>query len=146
MVLEGIITNITDFGIFVNIGLEQEGLVHRSEVGRWMQNDPKRILQVGSVVKVMVLQIEQELKRIGLSIKAALKLPLTRPQARESSAPFERYRRDDRASNRFDRDSGFGDGARGASGAGRRRRDKKDLTVQKHQTRETERKKTRKCF
>ncbi|MFA7693184.1 MAG: S1 RNA-binding domain-containing protein [Candidatus Hydrogenedentes bacterium] len=146
MVLEGIITNITDFGIFVNIGLEQEGLVHRSEVGRWMQNDPKRILQVGSVVKVMVLQIEQELKRIGLSIKAALKLPLTRPQARESSAPFERYRRDDRASNRFDRDSGFGDGARGASGAGRRRRDKKDLTVQKTSDAGDRKKKDEKVF
>jgi len=79
MVLEGIVTNITDFGIFVSLGLEQEGLVHRSEVGRNILNDPKRALQVGDVVKVLVLHVDMDTKRIALSIRGAVKLPLTRP-------------------------------------------------------------------
>jgi len=79
MVLEGIVTNITDFGIFVCLGLEQEGLVHRSEVGRNILNDPKRALQVGDVVKVLVLHVDMDTKRIALSIRGAVKLPLSRP-------------------------------------------------------------------
>lgn len=82
LVIEGIITNVTDFGVFVNIGLPQEGLVHRSEVGRAILNDPKRTLQVGEVVKVSVLQVEKESEKISLSIKGAAKLPLTRPDRR----------------------------------------------------------------
>jgi protein Tex len=81
MVIEGIITNITDFGVFVNIGLAQEGLVHRSEMGRTILNDPKKALLVGDVVKVLVLQVEKEAQKVSLSIKGAVKLPLTRPES-----------------------------------------------------------------
>ena len=82
MVLEGIVTNMTDFGIFVNIGLPQEGLVHRSEVGRTALNDPKRFLQVGDVVRVLVLQVDRQAQKIALSIKGAAKLPLSKPKPR----------------------------------------------------------------
>lgn len=82
MVLEGLVTNTTDFGIFVSLGLPQEGLVHRSEVGRTILNDPKRSLQVGDVIRVLVLQVDKEHQKIALSIKGAAKLPLTRPSAR----------------------------------------------------------------
>ncbi len=86
MVIEGIITNMTDFGAFVNIGLPQEGLVHRSELGRTVLNDPKKALQVGDVVKVLVLQADAETQKISLSIKGATKLPLTRPGMRRGRA------------------------------------------------------------
>ncbi len=89
MVLEGIVTNITDFGIFVSLGLPQEGLVHRSEVGRNILNDPKRALQVGDVVRVLVMQVDKESKKIALSIRAASKLPLTRP-SRQFRRPEDR--------------------------------------------------------
>lgn len=82
MVLEGIVTNMTDFGIFVNLGLPQEGLVHRSEVGRNILNDPKRFLQVGDVVRVLVLQVDKETQKIALSIKGAAKLPLSKGKPR----------------------------------------------------------------
>ncbi len=101
MVLEGIVTNITDFGVFVSFGLDQEGLVHRSEVGRNILNDPKRALQVGDVVKVLVTHVDLEAKKIALSIRGAAKLPLTRPPRQyrpglESGAP---------GAERFDHDS-----------------------------------------
>jgi len=101
MVLEGIVTNITDFGIFVSLGIDQEGLVHRSEVGRNILNDPKRALQVGDVVKVLVTHVDLEAKKIALSIRNAAKLPLTRPprqyrQGAEGGAP---------GAERFDHDS-----------------------------------------
>ncbi|HDP34475.1 MAG TPA: S1 RNA-binding domain-containing protein, partial [Candidatus Hydrogenedentes bacterium] len=102
MVIEGIITNLTDFGAFVNIGLPQEGLVHRSELGRTILNDPKKALQVGDVVKVLVLQVEEEAQKISLSLKGAVKLPLTRPGYR---------RRGDRPD---DNDEQEGRGRRGA--------------------------------
>ena len=86
MVIEGIITNLTDFGAFVNIGLAQEGLVHRSELGRTILNDPKKALQVGDVVKVLVLQFDKESQKVSLSIKGAVKLPLTRPGMRRPFA------------------------------------------------------------
>ena len=82
MVIEGIITNVTDFGVFVNIGLAQEGLVHRSEMGRTILNDPKKALLVGDVIKILVLQVEKESQKVSLSIKGATKLPLTRPESR----------------------------------------------------------------
>ena len=81
-VLEGLVTNMTDFGIFVSLGIPQEGLVHRSEVGRGVLNDPKRFLQVGDVVKVLVLQVDKPTQKVALSIKEAVKLPLTRPASR----------------------------------------------------------------
>lgn len=144
MVLEGTVTNITDFGIFVNLGLPQEGLVHRSEVGRNILNDPKRSLQVGNVVKVIVLQVDKESKKIALSIKGAVKLPLSRPKPRR----LHQVGRNEEGANRFGRDARDGQkrgsrpdteqqygerGARGffggASGAPRRKRGKNDMAV-----------------
>ena len=108
MVLEGIITNIADFGIFVSFGLDQEGLVHRSEVGRNILNDPKRALQVGDVVKVLVTHVDLEAKKIALSIRGAVKLPLTRPPRQ-----FRNAEGGPRGPERFDREF-QGDGRRTA--------------------------------
>ena len=69
MQLEGIITNVANFGAFVDIGVHQDGLVHISQLADIFVDDPKKIVKVGQVVKVQVLEINEKLKRIGLSMK-----------------------------------------------------------------------------
>ncbi len=71
MILEGTVTNVTHFGAFVDIGVHQDGLVHISEMANKFVKDPHKIVHVGQVVKVKVLSVEEERKRIGLSIKQA---------------------------------------------------------------------------
>lgn len=71
MELEGIVTNVANFGAFVDIGVHQDGLVHISQLADRFVDDPKKIVKVGQVVKVRVLQIDEKLKRISLSIKGA---------------------------------------------------------------------------
>jgi uncharacterized protein len=70
MKLEGIITNVVNFGAFVDIGVHQDGLVHISQLSARFVKDPKEVVQVGQVVKVRVLEIDAKLKRISLSMKS----------------------------------------------------------------------------
>ena len=70
MKLEGIITNVANFGAFVDIGVHQDGLVHISQLADRFVDDPQKIVKVGQVVKVQVLEVNEKLNRIGLSIKA----------------------------------------------------------------------------
>ncbi|MEA5596595.1 Tex family protein [Rivularia sp. UHCC 0363] len=70
MVLEGIVTNVANFGAFVDVGVHQDGLVHISQLANQFVKDPKEVVKVGEVVKVKVLEVNQKLKRIGLSMKA----------------------------------------------------------------------------
>ncbi|MEO1375838.1 MAG: Tex family protein [Cyanobacteria bacterium J06635_10] len=70
MELEGIVTNVANFGAFVDVGVHQDGLVHISQLANQFVRDPKEIVKVGQVVKVKVLEVNQKLKRIGLSMKA----------------------------------------------------------------------------
>lgn len=69
MELEGIITNVANFGAFVDIGVHQDGLVHISQLADRFVSDPKQIVKVGQVVKVRVLEVNESLKRISLSMK-----------------------------------------------------------------------------
>lgn len=71
MVLEGIVTNVANFGAFVDIGVHQDGLVHVSQMASRFIKDPKEVVQVGQVVKVRVMDVQEKLKRIGLSMKLA---------------------------------------------------------------------------
>ncbi len=71
MTLEGIVTNVANFGAFVDIGVHQDGLVHVSQMSDRFVKDPKEIVQVGQVVEVRVMEIQEKLKRIGLSMKLA---------------------------------------------------------------------------
>ncbi|MEH2313363.1 MAG: Tex family protein [Nostoc sp.] len=68
--LEGIITNVANFGAFVDIGVHQDGLVHISQLADRFVDDPNKVVKVGQVVKVQVLEINEKLKRISLSMKA----------------------------------------------------------------------------
>jgi uncharacterized protein len=69
MVLEGVVTNVTKFGAFVDIGVHQDGLVHISELSNRYIKDPGEAVKVGQIVKVKVLSADPKAKRIGLSIK-----------------------------------------------------------------------------
>ncbi|MDJ0675749.1 MAG: Tex family protein [Calothrix sp. MO_167.B42] len=70
MELEGIVTNVANFGAFVDIGVHQDGLVHISQLADRFVSDPKEIVKVGQVVKVKVMEVNEKLRRIGLSMKA----------------------------------------------------------------------------
>jgi uncharacterized protein len=69
MVLEGIVTNVANFGAFVDIGVHQDGLVHVSQLADRFVKDPKEVVRVGQIVTVRVLEVQEQQKRIGLSMK-----------------------------------------------------------------------------
>lgn len=72
MVLTGTVRNVIDFGVFVDIGVHQDGLVHISEVATRRLRHPSEAVKVGDVVKVIVLSVDEKRHRIGLSMKQAL--------------------------------------------------------------------------
>ena len=67
--LEGVVTNVTNFGAFCDIGVHQDGLIHISEMSQAFVKDAKTVLTVGDVVKVRVLAVDVQNKRISLSMK-----------------------------------------------------------------------------
>jgi len=67
--LEGVVTNVTNFGAFIDIGVHQDGLVHVSEISDRFVQDAKTVVSVGDVVKVRVMGVDVEQKRISLSMK-----------------------------------------------------------------------------
>jgi protein Tex len=71
MSLEGVVTNVANFGAFVDIGVHQDGLVHISQLADRYVSDPKEIVKVGQVVKVKVLEINPGLKRIALTMRGS---------------------------------------------------------------------------
>ena len=71
MKLSGTVRNVIDFGAFVDIGVHQDGLVHISEISDRFIRHPSEVLSVGDVVQVVVLNVDEKKKRIGLSIKQA---------------------------------------------------------------------------
>ncbi|MDK9717520.1 MAG: RNA-binding transcriptional accessory protein [Trichlorobacter sp.] len=71
MILQGVVTNVTAFGAFVDVGVHQDGLVHVSHLANRFIKDPNDAVQAGQVVKVKVLSADPQRKRIALSIKEA---------------------------------------------------------------------------
>ena len=69
MLLEGVVTNVTNFGAFVDIGVHQDGLVHVSALANKFVKDPHSIIKAGDVVKVKVLEVDIARKRIALSMR-----------------------------------------------------------------------------
>jgi uncharacterized protein len=84
MELEGIVTNVANFGAFVDIGVHQDGLVHISQMADRFVDDPQKIVKVGQVVKVRVMEVNEKLKRIGLSMKSAGEASVARSERKES--------------------------------------------------------------
>jgi protein Tex len=95
MTLEGVVTNVTKFGAFVDIGVHQDGLVHISELSNRYIKEPSEAVKVGQIVKVQVLNADVKNKRIALSIKA-----LQAPVQKQSRPPVEKapVRLDDKIS------------------------------------------------
>ncbi|MDT8385787.1 MAG: Tex family protein [Gammaproteobacteria bacterium] len=69
MILEGVVTNVTNFGAFVDIGVHQDGLVHVSALADKFIKDPREVVKAGQVVKVKVMEVDLPRKRIGLSMR-----------------------------------------------------------------------------
>ena len=68
-IMRGTVRNITDFGAFIDIGLKQAGLLHISEMSRRRVKHPLDVLSVGDTLDVMVISLDEERGRIGLSLK-----------------------------------------------------------------------------
>jgi uncharacterized protein len=69
MILEGVITNVTNFGAFVDIGVHQDGLVHISALSETYVKDPRDVVKAGQVVKVKIMEVDLQRRRIGLSMR-----------------------------------------------------------------------------
>ena len=81
MVCNGIVSNVTNFGAFVDIGVHQDGLVHISEIGHRFIDDPQKALSPGDQVQVKVISIDTEKNQVGLTMKLteAPKAPSKKP-------------------------------------------------------------------
>ncbi len=92
MELEGVVTNITAFGAFVDIGVHQDGLVHISQLADRFVKDPHEIVKVGDRIQVRVLEIDLERRRIALSARRDANVPNagTPPAARPASGNARR--------------------------------------------------------
>lgn len=102
MVLEGVVTNVTAFGAFVDIGVHQDGLVHISQLSTSFVKDPHTVVKAGDIVKVKVMEVDIPRKRIGLTMRLTDAAP--RPEKGQGRGDGQRgdgprgddRRRDDR--------------------------------------------------
>jgi uncharacterized protein len=127
MILEGIVTNVTNFGAFIDIGVHQDGLVHVSELSNGFVNDPQKVVKPNQIVKVRVMSVDVERKRISLSLRlqpAERPARTERPAVRTERPRGERPARDGQAP-RAPRPEGQGQRPpRGDRPQGERRADK----------------------
>jgi uncharacterized protein len=115
MLLEGVVTNVTNFGAFVDIGVHQDGLVHISMMSHKFVKDPHEVVKAGDVVKVKVLEVDLVRRRIGLTMKLEEAPP--RPAAPRNQG---RDGRDGREGREGRRDGGDRRPPPGRSGQGPR--------------------------
>src|SRR5262249_19147028 len=96
MLLEGVVTNVTNFGAFVDIGVHQDGLVHISMMSHKFVQDPRELVKAGDVLKVKVLEVDLQRRRIALTMK--LDAPPQQSQGsdsrRERQPPGDRHGKD----------------------------------------------------
>ncbi|MDQ6989340.1 MAG: Tex family protein [Mariprofundaceae bacterium] len=76
MMLEGVVSNVTNFGAFVDVGVHQDGLVHISALADLFVDDPRKVVKAGQVVQVKVLDVDVKRKRISLTMRLTDELPL----------------------------------------------------------------------
>ena len=86
MMLEGVVTNVANFGAFVDIGVHQDGLVHVSQLADRFVKDPREVVKAGDIVKVRVVEVDPERKRIALTMKSGEVQKGARPAARGAAA------------------------------------------------------------
>lgn len=96
MIVPGVVTNITRFGAFVDIGVKQDGLVHVSEISHQYITDPNEALKLNDKVQVKVLEVDSARKRIALSIKQTQEAPARREtRFNKSNQPSHKKKEDD---------------------------------------------------
>jgi protein Tex len=113
MILPGVVTNITRFGAFIDIGVKQDGLVHVSEIAERFISDPKEVLKLNDKVQVKVTEVDPVRKRIALSIRQAIskpkadevkpKVPNQKPKTESSKPSQARPSKADQTSDRKDK-------------------------------------------
>lgn len=91
MILEGVVSNVTNFGAFVDIGVHQDGLVHISALTNRFVSDPRTVVKAGDIVTVKVVEVDKERRRIGLSMRLE-EDAIDTPKKREVKAPVEQKR------------------------------------------------------
>ncbi|HHX8303934.1 TPA: Tex family protein [Vibrio diabolicus] len=96
MILEGVVSNVANFGAFVDIGVHQDGLVHISALTDRYVSDPREVVKAGDIVKVKVMEVDVQRKRIGLSMRLNDEPGQDNRSQRSSAAP----RRNDQAQRR----------------------------------------------
>ena len=69
MILEGVVTNVTHFGAFVDVGVHQDGLVHISAMSHQFIEDPSKVVKAGDIVKVKIMEVDIDRKRIAMSMR-----------------------------------------------------------------------------
>ncbi len=89
MKLEGVVTNVANFGAFVDIGVHQDGLVHVSQLADRFVKDPREVVKAGDIVKVRVVSVDLERKRIALTMKSG-EVPAAQSPAPTQSSPAQR--------------------------------------------------------
>jgi uncharacterized protein len=96
MVLEGVVTNVANFGAFVDVGVHQDGLVHISQLADTFVKDPRDVVKAGQIVKVKVVEVDLKRRRIALTMKLqeAAAAPRPRPDQQASRGPSAAPRRD----------------------------------------------------
>lgn len=86
MILEGVVSNVTNFGAFVNIGVHQDGLVHISAITNRFLRDPRSVIKAGDIVRVKVIELDEQRRRIGLTMRLdEAELPAPRTSKQSSS-------------------------------------------------------------
>jgi protein Tex len=91
MTLEGVVTNVANFGAFVDIGVHQDGLVHVSQLADRFVKDPREVVKAGDIVRVRVVEVDFERKRIALTMKSGVVQGGAKPAVRTAaSAPPSR--------------------------------------------------------
>jgi protein Tex len=88
-VLEGVVTNVATFGAFVDIGVHQDGLVHVSRLADRFVKDPHEVVKAGDIVRVKVLEVDMERKRIALTMRFEKKQPVVAARPQPARQPRE---------------------------------------------------------
>ena len=99
MILEGVVSNVANFGAFVDIGVHQDGLVHISALADRYVEDPRDIVKAGDVVKVKVLEVDAARKRIALSMRLTDDAGSERKPARDNNRPTRPQQRQEKPAN-----------------------------------------------
>src|SRR4029079_5295484 len=90
MVLEGVVTNVAAFGAFVDVGVHQDGLVHVSAMSTKFVSDPREVVKSGDVVKVKVLEVDEDRNRISLPRRLDDEVRAGVPRSRDGGRPDDR--------------------------------------------------------